>query len=94
MADETMSEGEGQGGPRPHNATRGLVCESCGHPRLKVVYTRRAPGGRIVRRRECKHCGQRITTWEHRIGQVHMRNDLPTGAISSISSHVIPTPQP
>ena len=93
MADKLMNNAKGQGGPPPHDATRGLMCGACGHPRLKVVYTRRAPGGRIVRRRECKRCGQRITTWEHRIGQVQMRNDLLPGATDSISSGGLAKPE-
>lgn len=60
---------------RPQDVTRGVVCGRCGHWRLKVVYTRRAPGGRIVRRRECRRCGHRLTTWEREIGKVQMRNE-------------------
>jgi len=29
-----------------------------------VLYTRRAWGGRLLRRRECRHCGRRVTTYE------------------------------
>jgi len=29
-----------------------------------VLYTRAAIGGRILRRRECRHCGRRLTTYE------------------------------
>ena len=86
MVHTSTNNGEGQGGQPPHNATRGLVCGTCGHPRLKVVYTRRAPGGRIVRRRECKRCGQRMTTWEHRIGQVQICNDSSSNPSSSTTS--------
>jgi DNA-directed RNA polymerase subunit RPC12/RpoP len=43
---------------------RGLVCRYCGCKHLRVIYTRPAWGGRIVRRRECRHCGKRLTTWE------------------------------
>ena len=43
---------------------RGLECRSCGCRHFRVVYTRPAWGGRLVRRRECRHCGKRMTTWE------------------------------
>ncbi|NLY01539.1 MAG: hypothetical protein GXY83_36065 [Rhodopirellula sp.] len=43
---------------------RGLVCPKCGCSHFWVVYTRASLGGRIVRRRECRHCGRRITTTE------------------------------
>jgi transcriptional regulator NrdR family protein len=46
----------------------GLRCRHCGHPHLRVVYTRRAPGGVVVRRRACRQCGTRITTREREIG--------------------------
>ena len=48
---------------------RGLECRKCGCRHFRVVYTRPAWGGRIIRRRECRHCGQRLTTWERPIGQ-------------------------
>ena len=85
MAELTTNNGAGQGGSTPKNAARGLVCAGCGHLRLKVVYTRPAPNERIVRRRECRRCGQRITTWEYRIGQLQMRNELPAigGALTT-----------
>jgi transcriptional regulator NrdR family protein len=43
---------------------RGLVCPRCGCGHFRVIYTRRVQGGRIVRRRECRNCGRRITTYE------------------------------
>lgn len=43
---------------------RGLVCSKCGCRHFWVVYTRASWGGRIVRRRECRHCGRRMTTTE------------------------------
>jgi len=43
---------------------RGIQCPKCGCRHFHVLYTRRAWGGRIVRRRECRHCGRRITTHE------------------------------
>ncbi len=35
----------------------------------RVVYTWPAPGGRIVRRRECLACGRRISTTEKVVGR-------------------------
>jgi len=46
-------------GPR-----RGLECPRWGCRHFHVLYTRAAIGGRILRRRECRHCGRRVTTWE------------------------------
>ena len=43
---------------------RGLECRACGCKHFRVVYTRPTWGNRILRRRECRHCGRRITTWE------------------------------
>ncbi|TWU03051.1 transcriptional regulator NrdR [Symmachiella macrocystis] len=47
---------------------RGLQCGACGHRRLRVIYTRAAKGERLVRRRECRNCGERVTTWERVAG--------------------------
>ena len=43
---------------------RGLHCPECGCRHFRVIYTRPTWGGRILRRRECRHCGQRIMTRE------------------------------
>jgi hypothetical protein len=43
---------------------RGLVCRHCGCRHFRVIYTRPALGGRLVRRRECRNCAERFTTWE------------------------------
>ncbi len=43
---------------------RGLECPRCGCRHFEVLYTRPVAGGRIRRRRECRHCGRRITTHE------------------------------
>jgi DNA-directed RNA polymerase subunit RPC12/RpoP len=47
----------------------GLHCRKCGERRFRVIYTRGTWDGKIVRRRECRHCGRRVTTREHMIGQ-------------------------
>jgi len=52
----------------PEQDQRGLVCRECGCKHFRVIYTRPAWGGRLVRRRECQHCGKRITTWERAMG--------------------------
>jgi len=46
----------GQGGA-------GIACRRCGCRDLRVLYTRRQ-GERIMRRRACRHCGERTTTYE------------------------------
>jgi transcriptional regulator NrdR family protein len=50
--------------PVPQRPQRGLECPRCGCQHFRVVYTRPALGGRIMRRRECRHCGRRVTTYE------------------------------
>jgi transcriptional regulator NrdR family protein len=47
---------------------RGLECRGCGCKHFRVVYTRPYRGGRVVRRRECRYCGKRMTTWERPVG--------------------------
>lgn len=47
-----------------HDEVRGLQCPRCGCGHFRVIYTRRAWGRTIRRRRECHCCGRRITTWE------------------------------
>jgi hypothetical protein len=42
----------------------GLECRNCGCRDFRVVYTRPRPGNKIMRRRACRHCGKRITTFE------------------------------
>jgi len=41
-----------------------MVCPHCGHGNHKVIDTRDT-GDAIRRRRECQHCGQRFTSYEH-----------------------------
>jgi transcriptional regulator NrdR family protein len=50
---------------------RGLTCRRCGCKELRVVYTRRRVGGVQVRRRECRRCFERVTTWERAIGMAN-----------------------
>lgn len=44
---------------------RGLVCPKCGCQHFRVKYTRPGLDGKVVRNRECRHCGRRIITHEH-----------------------------
>ena len=53
---------------RPDEEQRGLECRGCGCKHFRVIYTRPYRGGRLVRRRECRHCGRRMTTCERAIG--------------------------
>ena len=46
------------------NESRGIACPGCSCRHFRVLYTRRALGGRLLRRRECRHCGRRMTTYE------------------------------
>jgi hypothetical protein len=48
----------------PDDEKRGLECRWCGCKQFRVIYTRPAWGGRIMRRRECRHCGKRVAVWE------------------------------
>ncbi len=51
--------------PEPNRRdARGLECRHCGCRHFRVVYTRPTWGDRIMRRRECRHCSKRMTTWE------------------------------
>lgn len=52
---------------KPVSATkekRGIECPSCGCRQFRVLYTRRSIGKRILRRRECRNCERRVTTYE------------------------------
>lgn len=49
---------------REPTSKRGLECPDCGCMHFRVLYTRRAWGGRLLRRRTCRHCGRRVTTYE------------------------------
>jgi hypothetical protein len=41
-----------------------LVCRACGCQHLYVVYLKRLPNGVLMGLRECRCCGERITTRE------------------------------
>ena len=48
----------------PQFPAEGLECPGCGCSHWLTVYTRRGPGNTIFRRRQCRHCGVRLTTVE------------------------------
>ena len=47
----------------PKDSPRGVVCPRCGCADLRVLNTR-YQSERIVRYRQCRHCGRRVTTYE------------------------------
>lgn len=49
---------------RQEDSDYGLRCPTCGCAHWRVIYTRRRSGGRLVRRRECRHCGKTVITTE------------------------------
>lgn len=52
--------------PPPPKEDVGIACPKCGCRDFRVIYTR--PRDRMIeRRRECRHCGRRITTYEKRV---------------------------
>ena len=53
--------------PQSSQSNRGLACPHCGCRHFYVVYTR-PKTDRIVRRKECRHSGKRITTQEKTTG--------------------------
>lgn len=51
----------------PRDPPKGIPCRRCGCCHWYVVYVQRLEN-RIRRRRECRHCGLRVTTYEQRAG--------------------------
>lgn len=47
---------------------RGLECPRCGCRHFFVIYVRAVRDNRVMRRRECRNCGHRITTYESTTG--------------------------
>ena len=48
---------------------RGLECRACGCRHFEVRYTRQQTN-RIMRVRQCRHCGRRLVTYEKPAGTV------------------------
>ena len=68
MTDEGGGEGGGAAAGREPEAKVGIECRKCGCTHFNTVDIRPAWGGRIRRRRECRYCGQRVTTYEKVVG--------------------------
>ena len=47
---------------------RGLECCNCGCRDFHAIYARHDRGGKLIRRRDCRDSGKRMTTWERPIG--------------------------
>jgi len=48
---------------------KGIRCRGCGCGHFSVVKTTRAPRNRVMRKRECRHCGQILVTYEAAAGE-------------------------
>jgi hypothetical protein len=59
MPEESKRDPETTGKP-----TGGIECRSCGCRHFWVIYVDKSKPNVIVRRRECRNCGHRITTRE------------------------------
>ncbi len=53
----------------PNDDQRGLRCRGCGFNKSNVIYTREASRKTLMRRRECRKCGKRVTTFERQFGE-------------------------
>ena len=56
----------------------------CKH--FRVIYTRPYWGGRIMRRRECRHFGKRMTTWE-KLAFVKVSRGIPCERLTARLAH-------
>lgn len=61
-ADDREETRGARGDERP--ADLGIRCPSCGCAHFRVLATRAAALKRTMRRRECRNCGKRVTTYE------------------------------
>jgi len=50
--------------PQAPQPERGIACPRCGCCHLRTTHTEPLPGGRIRRRKVCRHCGRRMVTYE------------------------------
>jgi transcriptional regulator NrdR family protein len=48
---------------KPKDSPSGITCPRCGCNHFQVIYTRPRTES-IIRSRECRHCGRRVTTRE------------------------------
>lgn len=51
--------------PTPTADERGLECRHCGCGHFRVIRSRPTWPGRIMHRRQCRHCGKRVRIWEN-----------------------------
>jgi len=61
-----LHEAEEGGEPRPE--PKGIECPHCGCRHFFTVKSRPSTKGYVLRRKECRHCGHRLTTKERVIG--------------------------
>ena len=50
---------------------RGIECSRCGCRHFYTTHTEPLRDGRIRRRKECRHCGRKIVTYESPITKVN-----------------------
>ena len=50
--------------PQGKATDRGIECPRCGCRHFYTTHTEPLRDGRIRRRKECRHCGHRIVTYE------------------------------
>jgi transcriptional regulator NrdR family protein len=43
---------------------RGIACSNCGCAHFYTTHTEPLPDGRIRRRKQCRHCGKKVITFE------------------------------
>ncbi len=48
---------------------KGIRCRKCGCRHFFVIRTQQGPGERVMRVRECRHCQQRLVTYEAAAGE-------------------------
>ncbi len=52
---------------QPQSSVRGIECPKCGCRYFYTTHTEPLRDGRIRRRKECRHCGRKIVTFESTI---------------------------
>jgi transcriptional regulator NrdR family protein len=53
----------------PDSNSRGIRCPHCGCGHFYTTHTEPLPDRRIRRRKQCRHCGRRIVTFEAEFGR-------------------------
>ena len=56
--------------PPSTGSDRGICCPHCGCRHFYTTHTEPLRDGRVRRRKECRHCGRRIVTYEAPIGSL------------------------